>query len=103
MLHDFHIFEIFPNGSSVWRACVGGLFNTKRKLQELAEHSEHEFIALDFKTSNFLRLSAPGTKLHPTIENVRFVDSVKPGSLPAPRGPRASVAAVQAERRSRGT
>jgi len=103
MLHDYHIFEIFPNGSSLWRASVAGLFNTKRKLQELAEHSENEFVALDFRTSNFLRLGAPGTKLEPQIENVRSIDSVKPGFLPAAPGPRAYVATVQPERRSRGT
>jgi hypothetical protein len=101
MLHDYHIFEIFPNGS-LWRACVAGPFNTKRKLQELAEPSENEFVALDFSTSNFLRLGAPGTKL-PQIENVRSIDSVKPGFVPASPGPRAYVATVQPERRSRGT
>jgi len=103
MLHDYHIFEIFLDGSSLWRACVSGLFNTKRKLQELAENSENEFVALDFSTSNFLRLGAPGTKLQPKIENVRSINGVKPGFLPASPGPRAYVATVQAERRSRGT
>jgi hypothetical protein len=103
MLHHYHIFEIFPSGSSLWRARAAGLFNTKRKLQELAEHSENEFVAIDFSTSNFLRLSASGTKLRSKIENGRSIDSAKPGFLPTSPGPRAYVATVQPERRSRGT
>ena len=103
MLHDYHIFEMFPDGSSLWRACVAGLFITERKLQALAERSENEFVAINFSTSHFLRLGAPGTKHQPKIENVRPIDSLKPSSLPTLSGLRAYVSIVQPERRSRGT
>lgn len=47
MLRNFDIFEIFPDGSITWRASAVGQFEAKRKLQELAEHSENEFLAVD--------------------------------------------------------
>lgn len=103
MLRDYHIFEMFPDGSSLWRACIAGRFNTERKLQELAEHSENEFLALDFSTSNLLPLGIPRTNPRPKIENVRSIDSLKPSSLPAPSGPRAYLAIAQSERRSHGS
>ena len=49
MLRDFDIFEKFPDGSTIWRACVFGQFEATRKLQELAEHSRNEFIAIDIQ------------------------------------------------------
>jgi hypothetical protein len=49
MLRDFDIFEKFPDGSTIWRACVFGQFEAARKLQELAEHSQNEFIAIDIQ------------------------------------------------------
>ena len=108
MLHNYHVFEIFPGGSSLWRASIAGRFSTERKLQELAEHSQNEFIALDFSTLNYLRMGAAGTKARPKIENVPSIDSTKPDSakpnpLPALPGPRAHIALPQPERKSRGT
>jgi hypothetical protein len=47
MMRKFDIFEKFPDGSLTWRPCVLGRFQAKRKLQELAEHSENEFLAVD--------------------------------------------------------
>ena len=47
MLHDFDIFEKFPDGSTLWRACVSGRYETQRKMQELTEHSKNEFYAID--------------------------------------------------------
>ena len=108
MLHDYHVFEIFPGGFSLWRASIAGRFSTERELQELAEHSQNEFIALDFSTLNYLRMGAAGTKTRPKIENVRSIDSIKPDSakpnpLLALPGPRAHIALPQPERKSRGT
>jgi hypothetical protein len=108
MLHDYHVFEIFPGGSSLCRASIAGRFNTERKLQELAEHSENEFIALDFSTLNYLRMGAAGTTARHKIENVRSIDSLKPDSskanpLPTLPGPRAHIALPQPERKSHGT
>jgi hypothetical protein len=49
MLRDFDIFEKFPDGSTIWRTCVFGKFEAQRKMQELAEHSENEFWAIDIQ------------------------------------------------------
>ncbi len=46
MRPEFDIFEKLPDGSSIWRACVAGQYDTERKLQDLAEHSVNEFFAI---------------------------------------------------------
>jgi hypothetical protein len=51
MLRNFDIFEKFPDGSLTWRACAFGQFEAERKLQELAEHSDNEFLAVDIQSS----------------------------------------------------
>ena len=58
MLRDFDIFEKFPDGSTIWRACVFGQFEATRKLQELAEHSHNEFIAIDIQAGEPLPVLA---------------------------------------------
>ena len=47
MARNFDIIEKFLDGSMIWRTCVFGQFEAERKLQELAEHSENEFLAID--------------------------------------------------------
>jgi len=47
MSNNYDIFEKFPNGCSIWRACVLGQYEAQRKIQELAEHSENEFFVVD--------------------------------------------------------
>jgi hypothetical protein len=47
MRHVYDIFEKFSDGSTLWRACVAGRYETHRKMQELAEDSENEFYAID--------------------------------------------------------
>jgi hypothetical protein len=49
MLRDYDIFEKFPDGSTIWRACVFGQYEARRKLQDLAERSPNEFVAIDIK------------------------------------------------------
>jgi hypothetical protein len=49
MLRDYDIFEKFPDGSTIWRACVFGQFEAHRKLQDLGEKSPNEFVAIDIK------------------------------------------------------
>ncbi len=46
MRPEYDIFEKLPDGSSIWRACVAGQYDTERKLQDLAEHSVNEFFAI---------------------------------------------------------
>ena len=50
MLRDYDIFEKFPDGSMVWRACVFGQHEARRKLLDLAKHSPNAFVAIDIKT-----------------------------------------------------
>jgi hypothetical protein len=58
MRRDFDIFEKFPDGSTLWRACVPGRFEAQRKMQEFAEHSENEFYAIDIQAEDFLSVAA---------------------------------------------
>jgi hypothetical protein len=55
MRRDYDVFERFPDGSSLWLACVQGQFDTQRKIHELAEHSENEFFAIDLTSNGTLR------------------------------------------------
>jgi hypothetical protein len=47
MPREFDIFEKFTDGSTIWRTCVSGQFEANRKVQELSEHSDNEFLAID--------------------------------------------------------
>jgi hypothetical protein len=49
-LRNFDIFEKFPNGSMTGRTCVFGTFEAERKLHELTEHSNSEFLAIDIQS-----------------------------------------------------
>ena len=59
MLRGFDISEKFPTGSTIWRICVSGQFEAKRKLQELAEHSSNEFLAIDIQAGKPLFIVTP--------------------------------------------
>jgi len=59
MRRNYDIFERFPDGSSLWLAYVPGQFDALRKIQELAEHSEHEFFAIDLTSNATLRPRKP--------------------------------------------
>jgi hypothetical protein len=64
MRHDYDIFEKFPDGSTLWRACISGRFETHRKMQELAERSENEFYAIDIQTiKNLVPIFRPNIPL----------------------------------------
>jgi hypothetical protein len=59
MLREFDILERFPDGSTVWRASVFGRFETARKLQELSEHSDNEFLAIDVRAGEPVPIRIP--------------------------------------------
>jgi len=46
---EYDVFEEFPDGSTVWRACVFGMGNVERKLHELASETTNKFFALNFQ------------------------------------------------------
>jgi hypothetical protein len=52
MQGDFDIFEKFPDGSTIWRTRVSGQFEADRKLAELAEHSQNEFVAIGIQAGD---------------------------------------------------
>jgi hypothetical protein len=43
---DYEVFGEFPDGSTVWRACVFGMENVELKLRELAKETTNKFFAL---------------------------------------------------------
>ena len=46
---DYDVFEEFPDGSTVWRACVFGMEKVELKLRELARESNNNFFALNLR------------------------------------------------------
>jgi hypothetical protein len=63
MRRNYDIFEKFPDGSTLWRACVSGRYEAHRKMQAFAEHSENDFYAIDIQAhqrlpSDFPRIAA---------------------------------------------
>jgi hypothetical protein len=55
---EYDIFERFPDSSSLWRICIRGRYEVQRELQDLAEHSENEFFAIDIKTGVLLPVNS---------------------------------------------
>jgi hypothetical protein len=47
MRRQYDVFEKFPDGSTLWRACVAGRYEAERKTQELTEHSANDLVLLD--------------------------------------------------------
>ena len=54
MHRKYDLFEKFPDGSSLWRACVLGLGGARLHLQELAKKSENRFYAIDIWTGKIV-------------------------------------------------
>jgi hypothetical protein len=48
----YDIFEKFPDGSTLWRAAATGRFETLRRMQQLAEHSDNEFYSIDVQETD---------------------------------------------------
>ncbi len=46
---DYDVFEEFPDGSTVWRACLFGMENVELKLRELAKETTNKFFALSLQ------------------------------------------------------
>ena len=54
MLHKYDLFERFPDGSSLWRACVIGLEGTQRHMLDLAQRSPNQFYAMHLVTGKIV-------------------------------------------------
>lgn len=54
MNHKYDLFERFPDGSSLWRACVVGLEGTRRHMFDLAQRSPNKFYAMHLLTGKIV-------------------------------------------------
>jgi hypothetical protein len=62
MRRDYDIFEKFADGSTLWRCWIRGQHEAKRKIQELAEHSENEFVLIDIQAETFLPVTVKAVR-----------------------------------------
>ncbi len=54
MHHKYDLFEKFPDGSSLWRACVIGLEGTRLHMSDLAKRSSNKFYAMHLVSGKIL-------------------------------------------------
>jgi hypothetical protein len=57
MHREYDLFEKFPDGSSLWRACVLGLEGTRLHLRELAQKSGNHFYAIELVSGKTFHLN----------------------------------------------
>ena len=57
MEKDYDLFERSEGQSLVWRGCVQGLANARRKLQQLAKRTANECSAIDRLTRQVVALA----------------------------------------------
>jgi hypothetical protein len=67
MLPEYDIFEKLPDGSSIWRGCVPGQYDTERKLQDLAEHLVNEVFAVEINSRQLQQFIVLRSKSHEHI------------------------------------
>jgi hypothetical protein len=56
MYHKYDLFEKFPDGSSLWRACVIGLEGARRHMCDLARRSTNQFYAMHLVSGKIVTL-----------------------------------------------
>jgi hypothetical protein len=56
MNHRYDLFEKFPDGSSLWRACVIGLEGTRLHMFDLARRSPNQFYAMNVVNGKIVAL-----------------------------------------------
>jgi hypothetical protein len=56
MNHEYDLFEKFPDGSSLWRACVIGLKGTRMHMVDLARRSSNRFYAMNVGNGKIVAL-----------------------------------------------
>ena len=59
MNHKYDLFEKFPDGSSLWRACVIGLEGTRLHMLDLARRSPNQFYAMNVVNGKIVALDHP--------------------------------------------
>ena len=61
MDRDYDLFEVFPDGSLVWRDSRTGHENAIRRLQELVELTDNEFRVMHIPTNTLIASLKKGT------------------------------------------
>jgi len=71
MSPKYDLFERFPDGSSLWRACVIGLDGARLHMRDLAVRSSNQFYAMHVATGKieFLRLRPGNMAASLKVEN----------------------------------
>ncbi len=64
MYHKYDLFEKFPDGSSLWRACVIGLEGARRHMSDLSLRSSNQFYAMHLVSGKIVPLDLPQGALH---------------------------------------
>lgn len=54
MDREYDIFEVFPNGDILWRACITGLNNARLKLEDMGKQSSNQFFAAHTPTKEVI-------------------------------------------------
>jgi hypothetical protein len=54
MDREYDLFEVFPDGSLIWRQSVTGHENAIRRLQELVELTDNEFRVMHVLTNTLI-------------------------------------------------
>jgi hypothetical protein len=55
----YDLFEKFPDGSSLWRACVIGLEGARLHVSDLARRSPNSFYAMNVASGKIVPLNFP--------------------------------------------
>lgn len=61
MFHPLDIFKTNTDGSVLWRGAVESLVVAKLRIQTLARFSPGEYLILDQRTGDLLRITMPDT------------------------------------------
>lgn len=62
--HEYDLFERFSDGSSLWRACVIGLEETRRHMYDLARRSPNQFYAMHLASGKIVSLGVSRGEFH---------------------------------------
>ena len=63
MYRKYDLFEKFPDGSSLWRACVQGLEGTRLHMRELARNSGNQFYAIEMVSGKIVHTKSERVEL----------------------------------------
>jgi hypothetical protein len=64
MNYKYDLFEKFPDGSSLWRACVIGLHGARLHVLDLAQRSSNKFYAMNVASGKIVPLELPHVAFH---------------------------------------